>query len=235
MVKGLLCLPAQCQAHGEDSRRQESTPGKGGRGGWSTQMSQQQDCCLLLCLEEAGSVLQGSYKMTFNRPTLCIGLPKLSKADLSGQALGFWASTGSFWALLKLNSLHGWADSSWGHDVREQGDGVEGVLMFYGGGSVMVWVGVSLEACTDLHMLDRSTLTAVFHQQEILKPTVRLGLVLHRHLGSFWHHEAMCVCSEFLDHKPINGMNYLSVDTLWHYSFSSVHSKNFDELLISYF
>lgn len=60
-----------------------------------------------------------------------------------------------------------------------------GVLMFYGGGSVMVWVGLSLEACTDLHMLERSTLTSVFHQQEILKLTVRLGLVLHRHLGSF--------------------------------------------------
>lgn len=46
--------------------------------------------------------------------------------------------------------------------MREQGDGVEAVLMFYGGGSVMVGEGVSLEACTDLHMLERNTLTAYF-------------------------------------------------------------------------
>lgn len=155
MVKGLLCLPAQCQAHGEDSRRQASTPGKGGRGGWSTQMSQQQDCYLLLCIKGAGGAPQGSYKMTFNRPTLCIGLPKLSKDDLSGQALGFWASTESFGAL---------QFSSWMSRfiLRTWCDRVEGVLMFHGGGSVIIWVGVSLEACTDLHMLDRSTLTALF-------------------------------------------------------------------------
>ncbi|KAK0153439.1 Transmembrane protein 245 [Merluccius polli] len=41
------------------------------------------------------------------------------------------------------------------------------------GGSVMVWGGVSLEGCTDLHVIANGTLTAVRYWDEILRPIVR--------------------------------------------------------------
>lgn len=195
-------------------------------------MSQQQDCYLLLCLEEAGGAPQGSYKMTFYRPTLCIGLPKLSKADLSGQALGFWASTESFWALLKLNSLNGWADSSWRHDVRARWwcRGCSDVLWW--------WVSDSLGRCVfgGLYRsphVEQKHLDCCFSPAEWKSSLNQLSdwdwFCTATWIPSelTWPH----VCSEFLNHKPINGTNYLSVDT-WHYSFSAVHSNNFDTLLI---
>ncbi|KAI4877436.1 hypothetical protein NFI96_026930, partial [Prochilodus magdalenae] len=44
---------------------------------------------------------------------------------------------------------------------------------WFGGGSVMVWGGISLEECTDLYRLDNDTLTAIRYQDEILVPVVR--------------------------------------------------------------
>ncbi|KAI4899343.1 hypothetical protein NFI96_003900 [Prochilodus magdalenae] len=44
---------------------------------------------------------------------------------------------------------------------------------WFGGGSVMVWGGISLEGHTDLHRLDNGTLTAIRYQDEILGPVVR--------------------------------------------------------------
>ncbi|KAI4895597.1 hypothetical protein NFI96_008461, partial [Prochilodus magdalenae] len=43
----------------------------------------------------------------------------------------------------------------------------------FGGGSVMVWGGISLEGRTDLYRLDSGTLTANRYQDEILGPVVR--------------------------------------------------------------
>ncbi|KAJ8332478.1 hypothetical protein SKAU_G00422670 [Synaphobranchus kaupii] len=43
----------------------------------------------------------------------------------------------------------------------------------FGGGSVMVWGGISLEGRTNLHMLANGTLTAVRYRDEILRPIVR--------------------------------------------------------------
>ncbi|KAJ8332481.1 hypothetical protein SKAU_G00422700 [Synaphobranchus kaupii] len=43
----------------------------------------------------------------------------------------------------------------------------------FGGGSVMVWGGISLEGRTNLHVLANSTLTAVRYRDEILRPIVR--------------------------------------------------------------
>ncbi|KAI4877092.1 hypothetical protein NFI96_006680 [Prochilodus magdalenae] len=44
---------------------------------------------------------------------------------------------------------------------------------WFGGGSVMVWGGISLEGRTDLYRLDNGTLTAIRYQDEILRPVVR--------------------------------------------------------------
>ena len=43
----------------------------------------------------------------------------------------------------------------------------------FGGGSVMVWGGISMEGRTDLYWLENGSLTAVRHRDEILEPTVR--------------------------------------------------------------
>ncbi|KAI4898606.1 hypothetical protein NFI96_006386 [Prochilodus magdalenae] len=45
---------------------------------------------------------------------------------------------------------------------------------WFGGGSVMVWEGISLEGRTDLYKLDNDTLTAIRYQDEILGPVFRL-------------------------------------------------------------
>ena len=38
----------------------------------------------------------------------------------------------------------------------------------FGGGSVMVWAGISAQGKTDLHVIDNSTLTALRYVNEIL-------------------------------------------------------------------
>ena len=44
----------------------------------------------------------------------------------------------------------------------------------YGGGSVMVWVGICWDGCTDLRILDQGTLTAQRYRDGILDVHVRL-------------------------------------------------------------
>ncbi|MCI4390161.1 hypothetical protein PGIGA_G00119410 [Pangasianodon gigas] len=44
---------------------------------------------------------------------------------------------------------------------------------WFGGGSAMVWGGISLEGRTDLHMLANNTITAVRYRDEILRAIVR--------------------------------------------------------------
>ena len=58
----------------------------------------------------------------------------------------------------------------------------------FGGGSVMVWGGISLEACTDLHVIANSTLTALRYWDEILRVIVRpySGLIWPECVGSSW-------------------------------------------------
>ena len=43
----------------------------------------------------------------------------------------------------------------------------------YGGGSVMVWAGISAQGKTDLHVIDNGTLTAERYVNEILNVHVR--------------------------------------------------------------
>uniref|UniRef100_A0A8C4X2W4 Tc1-like transposase DDE domain-containing protein n=1 Tax=Erpetoichthys calabaricus TaxID=27687 RepID=A0A8C4X2W4_ERPCA len=44
---------------------------------------------------------------------------------------------------------------------------------WFGGGSVKVWGGISMEGSTDLYRLDNGTLTAIRYRDEIFGPTVR--------------------------------------------------------------
>ncbi len=68
---------------------------------------------------------------------------------------------------------------------------------WFGSGSVMVCGGISLECCTDLHVLANSTFTAVIYRDEILRDAVRsyAGAVA---LGSSWSRTMTdsCVQSE---------------------------------------
>ncbi|KAI4901714.1 hypothetical protein NFI96_000200 [Prochilodus magdalenae] len=81
-----------------------------------------------------------------------------------------------------------------------------------GGGSVMVWVGISLEGCTDLYRLDNDTLTAIRYQDEILGPVVRpyagaVGpgfLLVHNNAQA----HVMRVCRQFLENKGIGTIDW---------------------------
>ncbi|MCJ8738611.1 hypothetical protein PDJAM_G00037760 [Pangasius djambal] len=78
----------------------------------------------------------------------------------------------------------------------------------FGGGSVMVWGGISMEGRTDLYRLDNGTLTAIRYRDEILGPIVRpyagaVGpgfLLVHynarAHVGK--------VCRQFLEDEGID-------------------------------
>ncbi len=69
------------------------------------------------------------------------------------------------------------AGSPWAHvtDVKGHGEAVENVMLpvtlfsmtGFGGGSMMVWGGISMEGSTDLYRLDNGTLTAIRYRDEI--------------------------------------------------------------------
>ncbi|KAI4897064.1 hypothetical protein NFI96_011413, partial [Prochilodus magdalenae] len=83
---------------------------------------------------------------------------------------------------------------------------------WFGGGSVMVWGGISLEGRTDLYRLDNGTLTAIRHQDEILGPVVRpyagaVGpgfLLVHNNARP---HVAR-VCRQFLENEGIDTIDW---------------------------
>ena len=78
----------------------------------------------------------------------------------------------------------------------------------------MVWGGISLEGCTNLHVLANSTLTAVRYQDEILRPIVRPyagavgpGFLLVQ--DNAQPHVAR-VCRQFLDDEGIDAIDWPS-------------------------
>ncbi|KAI4883578.1 hypothetical protein NFI96_009970, partial [Prochilodus magdalenae] len=83
---------------------------------------------------------------------------------------------------------------------------------WFGGGSVMVCGGISLEGRTDLYRLDNGTLTATRYQDEILGPLVRpyadpvgLGfLLVHNNAQA---HVAR-VCRQFLENEGIDTIDW---------------------------
>ncbi len=83
-----------------------------------------------------------------------------------------------------------------------------GTLDGLGGGSVMVWGGISMEGCTDLCRLDNGTLTAIRYRDEILAPIVRpyagaVGLGFLLVYDNAWPH-VVRVCRHFLEDEGID-------------------------------
>ncbi|KAI4876818.1 hypothetical protein NFI96_009587, partial [Prochilodus magdalenae] len=104
---------------------------------------------------------------------------------------------------------------------------------WFGGGSVMVWGGISLEGCTDLYRLDNGTLAAIRYQDEILGPVVRpyagaVGpgfLLVHNNARP---HVAR-VCRQFLENEGIGTIDWPTgspdlhpIEYLWDIMFRSI-------------
>ncbi len=91
-------------------------------------------------------------------------------------------------------------------DLKGSGEAVENSR--FGGGSVMVWVGISMEGRTDLYRLDNGTLTAIRYRDKILGAIVRpyagaVGpgfLLVHNNARP---HVAR-VCRQFLEDEGID-------------------------------
>ena len=71
----------------------------------------------------------------------------------------------------------------------------------------MAWGGVSIDGCTDLHVLDRGTMTAQRYRNEVLDPIVRLyagaigeGFILMHHNT---HPHTARICTAYLDQQGI--------------------------------
>ncbi|KAI4893334.1 hypothetical protein NFI96_005519 [Prochilodus magdalenae] len=103
----------------------------------------------------------------------------------------------------------------------------------FGGGSVMVWEGISLEGRTDLYKLDNGTLTAIRYQDEILGPVVRpyTGAVAPGFL--LMHNNApphvARVCRQFLENEGIDTIDWATgspdlnpIEHLWDIMFRSI-------------
>ncbi|KAI4874008.1 hypothetical protein NFI96_007246 [Prochilodus magdalenae] len=123
------------------------------------------------------------------------------------------------------------------HVVKEKEPSTESANIIQhdwcGGGSVMVWGGISLEGATDLYRLDHGPLTAIRYQDEILGPIARpytgaVGpgfLLVHNNARP---HVAR-VCRQFLENKGIDTIDWPTGSTdlnptehLWDIMFRSI-------------
>ncbi|KAI4882733.1 hypothetical protein NFI96_028535, partial [Prochilodus magdalenae] len=104
---------------------------------------------------------------------------------------------------------------------------------WFGGGSVMVWGGISLNGRTDLYRLDNGTLTAIRYQNETLGPVVRpyagaVGpgfLLVHNNARP----NVVRVCRQFLENEGIDTIDWPTgspdlnpIEHLWDNMFRSI-------------
>ncbi len=113
-----------------------------------------------------------------------------------------------------------------------------------GGGSVMVWGGISLEGRTDLHLLVNSTFTTVRSRDYILRATVCgpwappgaiPGLMCPECVGSFWMTKAlMPLTGPHVPHIWIqlrtSGTLYQSIHCIRASQATKEHQENVQEL-----
>uniref|UniRef100_A0A673W4C9 Tc1-like transposase DDE domain-containing protein n=1 Tax=Salmo trutta TaxID=8032 RepID=A0A673W4C9_SALTR len=107
----------------------------------------------------------------------------------------------------------------------------------FGGGSVMVWGGISLGGRTALHVLARGSLTAIRYRDEILRPLVRpyAGAVGPEFLlmqDNARPHVAG-VCQQFLQEEGIDAMDWPArspdlnpIEHIWDIMSRSIHQRH---------
>uniref|UniRef100_A0A4W5KKF7 HTH cro/C1-type domain-containing protein n=1 Tax=Hucho hucho TaxID=62062 RepID=A0A4W5KKF7_9TELE len=107
----------------------------------------------------------------------------------------------------------------------------------FGGGSVMVWGGISLGGRTALHVLARGSLTAIRYRDEILRPLVRPyagavgpGFLLMQ--DNARPHVAG-VCQQFLREEGIDAMDWPArspdlnpIEHIWDIMSRSIHQRH---------
>uniref|UniRef100_A0A8K9XH84 Tc1-like transposase DDE domain-containing protein n=2 Tax=Clupeocephala TaxID=186625 RepID=A0A8K9XH84_ONCMY len=107
----------------------------------------------------------------------------------------------------------------------------------FGGGSVMVWGGISLGRRTALHVLARVSLTAIRYRDEILRPLVRPyagavgpGFLLMQDNA---RPHAAGVCQQFLQEEGIDAMDWPArspdlnpIEHIWDIMSRSIHQRH---------
>uniref|UniRef100_A0A674BHS8 Tc1-like transposase DDE domain-containing protein n=1 Tax=Salmo trutta TaxID=8032 RepID=A0A674BHS8_SALTR len=107
----------------------------------------------------------------------------------------------------------------------------------FGGGSVMVWGGISLGGRTALHVLARGSLTAIRYRDEILRPLVRPyagavgpGFLL---IQDNARPHVAGVCQQFLQEEGIDAMDWPAcspdlnpIEHIWDIMSRSIHQRH---------